>query len=197
MYFFIRICDEILYEEAKWFFLQQWRSDLLVREPSSLIWAYLITQYMRKNWKTQFSFTEWVYSCEELFFSASHSEDMIWIAIDTKKVAIDLEYIRERDESLLQDVHIPDSQYTQRENFYLQWCAKECIVKFLEINNDEMQEMSINAFLRDHHFETNDRVFDSIVLINYRWKEYPIHTTIKDWKVIALLHESGQVYGSF
>ena len=71
------------------------------------------------------------------------------------------------------------------------------IVKFLEINNDEMQEMSIVAFLRDHHLAINDRIFDSIVLINYRWKEYPIHTIIKDWKVIALLHESEQVYGSF
>ena len=191
------MCNDSLYEKAKWFFLQQWRSDLLVREPSSLIWAYLITQYMLKSGKNQFSFMEWVYSCEELFFSASHSEDMIWIAIDTKKVAIDLEYIRERDESLLQDVHIPDSQYTQWENFYLQRCAKECIVKFLEINNDEMQEMSIVAFLRDHHLAINDQIFDSIVLINYRWKEYPIHTTIKDWIVIALLHESGQVYGSF
>jgi hypothetical protein len=71
-----------------------------------------------------------------------------------------LEYIRERDESLLQNVHIPDSQRTQRENFYLQRCAKECIVKYLELNSEEMQEMSISAFLKDHHFETNDRIFD-------------------------------------
>ena len=190
MYFSITIADTALYEEAKWFFLSQWRSDLLVRAPSSLIWAYLVTQYMRKKWKTQFSFMEWVYSCEELFFSLSHSEDMIWMAIDTKKVAVDLEYIRERDESLLKNVHIPDSQYSPWENFYLQRCAKECVVKFLNVNSKEISEMSALAFLREHHFIANDRSFDSIVLIHYRWREFPVHTIIKDWKVFAMLHES-------
>lgn len=190
MYFSISIVDNTLYEEAKWFFLSQWRSDLLVRAPSSLIWAYLVTQYMRKRWKSQFSFMEWVYSCEELFFSLSHSEDMIWMAIDTKKVAIDLEYIRERDESLLKNVRIPDSQYSPRENFYLQRCAKECVVKFLNINSQEMHEMSVIAFLKEQHFIANDRSFDSIVLIHYRWREFPVHTIIKDWKVFAMIHES-------
>ena len=190
MYFYITITDNTLYEQAKSFFLSQGRSDLLVRAPSSLIWAYLITQYMWKRWKTQFSFMEWVYSCEELFFSLSHSEDMIWMAIDTKKVAIDLEYIRERDESLLKNVHIPDSQYGPRENFYLQRCAKECVVKFLNTNSNQMQEMSVIAVLREHHFIANDWSFDSIVLINYRWREFPVHTIIKDGKVFAMLHES-------
>ena len=193
MYFSITLCDNQLYEEAKTFFLQQWRSDLLVRAPSSLIWAYLITQYMRKKWKTSFSFIEWVYSCEELFFSTSHSEDMIWIAVDTKKVAIDLEYVRERNESLLQQVHIPDSQHTPRENFYLQRCAKECVIKFLNLNSKEMQEISVVAFLKDYYYAINDWTLDSIMLINYRWKEYPVHTIVKDWKVLAVLHE-GKLY---
>ena len=69
------------------------------------------------------------------------------MAVDIKKVAVDLEYIRKRDESLLKDVHIPDSQYSPRENFYLQRCAKECVVKFLDINSNEMPEMSVAAFL--------------------------------------------------
>ena len=90
------------------------------------------------------------------------------MAIDTKKVAVDLEYIRERDESLLKNVHIPDSQYGPWENFYLQRCAKECVVKFLDVTNNEMQEMSVTAFLKEQHFIANDRSFDSIVLIHYR-----------------------------
>ena len=195
MYFYVTIVDNSLYEEARWFFLSHWRSDLLVRAPSSLIGSYLITQYMWGKWKTQFSFMEWVYSCEELFFSLSHSEDMIWMAIDTKKVAVDLEYIRERDDSLLKNVHIPDSQYTPRENFYLQRCAKECVVKFLNINSNEMQEMSIIAFLKEQHFIANDWTFDSIILVYYRWKEFPVHTIIKDGKVCAMIHESKK-YGN-
>jgi phosphopantetheinyl transferase len=90
------------------------------------------------------------------------------MAIDTKKVAIDLEYIRERDDSLLKNVRIPDSQYGPWENFYLQWCAKECVIKFLDINSKEMSEMSVMAFLREQHFIANDWSFDSIVLIHYR-----------------------------
>ena len=195
MYFSVTMANDALYQEARWFFLSQWRSDLMVRAPSSLIWAYLVTQYMIKKWKVQFCFMEWVHYCEELFFSLSHSEDMIWMVIDTKKVAVDLEYIRERDESLLKNVHIPDSPYSPRENFYLQWCAKECVVKFLDINSNEMQEMSVVAFLEWHHFVVNDWIFDSMVLIQHRWKEYPVHTIIKDGKVCAMLHEIKK-YGS-
>jgi phosphopantetheinyl transferase len=33
-----------------------------------------------------------------MFFSTSHSNDMIVIAIDSKKVAVDIEYIRPRHE---------------------------------------------------------------------------------------------------
>ena len=90
------------------------------------------------------------------------------MAIDTKKVAVDLEYVRKRDESLLKNVHIPDSPYSPRENFYLQRCAKECVIKFLDINSNEMQEISVVAFLEGHHFVVNDRIFDSIVLMHHR-----------------------------
>ena len=62
MYFSTIICTDQLYQEARWFFLQQWRSDLFYREPSSLVWAYMITQHMYKLWKTWFSFVEWVFS---------------------------------------------------------------------------------------------------------------------------------------
>ena len=43
-----------------------------------------------------------------------------------------------------------------------------------------MEEMSIVAFIRNQHFAIDDWVFDSIVLVNYRGKQYPVHTIIKD-----------------
>jgi phosphopantetheinyl transferase len=46
-----------------------------------------------------------------LYFSTSHSEDLLVIAVDPKRVAVDLEYIRPRDESLLKEVHVPDSPF--------------------------------------------------------------------------------------
>ena len=53
-----------------------------------------------------------------------------------------------------------------------------------------MQEMSVVAFIRNHRYVINDWILDSLILINYRWREYPVHTTIKDGKVFAMLHES-------
>ena len=67
---------------------------------------------------------------------------MLVVAIDTKKVAVDIEYIHPRNESLLQNVRIPDSQYSPRENFYLQWCAKECLVKYLDLTNTETSDVN-------------------------------------------------------
>ena len=196
MYFSLVLCDDLLYQRAKEFFLQQWRSDLMTREENSLIGAYLVTQYMRKNWKVWFSFSEWKYSYEELFFSTSHSEDLVMVAIDTKKIAVDIEYINTRDESLLQNVHVPNSPHTPRENFYIQRCAKECLIKFLNLNIEEMQEMFVCDFICNYHFWIDERNFDSLFILHYRWKEYPVHINLKNNKVLALLQESSDDIGT-
>lgn len=194
MYFSISICNDALYNEARWYFIQQWRSDLLSREPSSLIGAYLVTQEMFKLWKTWFSFVSGVHSYEEMFFSVSHSEDIIAVTIDSKKVAIDLEYIRPRDESLLQNIHIPDSPFWPRENFYVQWCAKECLVKYLDLTSSEMQEMMVKAFMSNQHFVVEWREFTSSIILLYNWKEHPVHINIKDGIVIAFLRQDDYLF---
>lgn len=189
MYFSIIVCNDQLYQEARWYFLQQWRSDLLSRESSSLIWAYIVTQEMFKLWKTWFSFISGVHSYEEMYFSVSHSEDIIAVTIDSKKVAIDLEYIRPRDESLLQNVKIPDSPFSPWENFYLQRCAKECLVKYLDLTSSEMGEMSVKAFLSNHHFPVEWWEFNLLIVLQHRWKEHPVHVNIKDGIVMAFLQQ--------
>jgi hypothetical protein len=103
-----------------------------------------------------------------MFFSTSHSNDMIVIAIDSKKVAVDIEYIHPRHEGLLENSFIPDSSYSQRENFYLQRCAKECLVKYLDITMAEMQEMTITAFFPYHYFAIGERTLNSLMIIHYR-----------------------------
>lgn len=194
MYFSTIICTDQLYQEARWFFLQQWRSDLFYREPSSLVGAYMITQHMYKLWKTWFSFVEWVFSYEELFFSTAHSRDMLVVAVDTKKVAVDIEYIHPRNESLLQNVRIPDSQYSPRENFYLQRCAKECLVKYLDLTNTETSEMTVTAFLPNHFFAVDAWEFNSLIIVHYRWKENPVHLNIKDGIVTAFLRQDDYLF---
>ncbi len=187
MYFSLVICTEALYKKAKRFFIKQWRSDLLDREQNSLIWAYMITQQMWELWKDDFSFSEKVYSYEDLYFSTSHSGDLLAIAIDSKKIAVDVEYAHKRDDSLIQSIYIPNSTLTQRENFYLQWCAKECLVKFLNLSSTDMQDMMIASLVSNHYFIANERTFNFVLILRYMWKEYPVHLNLKDWKVLALL----------
>ena len=194
MYYSMVICDDQLYQEAKWFFLQRWRSDLLSRQPSALVWAYMVTQQMYKLWKSNFSFINWVHYFEEIYFSTSHSRDLLVIAIDSKKVAVDIEYIHPRDESLLQNVHIPDSPFSPRENFYLQRCAKECLVKYLDSTSSQMREMSVTAFMPNHYFAVDAWEFNSLIIINYRWREHPVHLNIKDWIVTAFLRQDDYLF---
>ena len=190
MYLALVMCSDPLYEEAKWFFLQQWRSDLLVKEPNSLIWAYLVTKYMRQNWKPWFSFIDWVYSCEDLYFSTSHSDDVLMIAVNNKKIAVDIEHINPRDESLLRSVRIAKSPYSKRENFYLQRTAKECLVKFLNLTNNEMKDMKIIKFDPHHHYSVDEREFSWLLTLWFRWNEYRVHVDIKNNRVMSLLNES-------
>ena len=194
MYFSITLNSETLYQEARWFFLQQWRSDLLSRSPSGLVWAYLVTQQMHKLGKTHFSFMNWIHVFEDIYFSTSHSRDMIITAVDSKKVAVDLEYIVPRDESLLQTSHVPDSPYSPRENFYLQRCAKECLVKYLDLQSSEISEMSVTAFMPNHYFEVEWWTFNSLVILRYKWREHPVHLDIKDGRVIAFLRQDDYLF---
>jgi len=194
MYYSMVICDDALYQEAKEFFLQQWRSDLLSRTPSGLVWAYLVTQQMYKLWKTNFSFINWVHVFEDVYFSASHSKDLLVLAVDTKKVAVDIEYINTRDESLLKNVHMPDSPYSPRENFYLQRCAKECLVKYLDSTSSQMDEMTVTAFMPNHYFAVDGWEFNSLIIMNYRWREHPVHLNIKEWIVTAFLRQDDYLF---
>lgn len=154
----------------------------------------MVTQQMFKLGKTGFSFIEWAFSYEELYFSTAHSEDLLVVAIDSKKVAVDVEYIKPRDESLLQNVHVPDSSYSPWENFYLQWCAKECLVKYLDLTSSEINEMTVSAFMPNHYFSADGWEFNSLIIIQHRWKENPVHLNIKDWIVMAFLHQDNYYF---
>lgn len=190
MYLWVFLCNENLYQEAKWFFLQEWRSDLLVKEWTSLVWAYIVTQYLRQNWKPNFIFIDGVRTFEDMYFSLSHSEDFLMVAIDNKKVAVDIEMIHSRDVSLLRNVKIPNSPHSKWENFYIQWCAKECIVKFLNLTSDDMKGMKVVKFDPHKHFSVDEWQFESMITLSYKWTEYRVHVDVKNGRVMALLKES-------
>ena len=192
MYLSIVICNDTLYEEAKWFFLQQWRSDLMVKDQNSLIWAYLVTKYLRENWKPNYMFIDGVYTYEEMFFSTSPSDEFLMIAVDNKKVAVDIEMIHHRDVSLLRNIKIPKSPYSKRENFYIQRSAKECLVKFLNLTSNDMKEMKIVKFDPHKHYSVDEWTFEWLLTLWFRWEEYRVHIDIKNSRVMALLKTSSK-----
>jgi hypothetical protein len=63
---------------------------------------------------------------------------------------------------------MPDSPYSPRENFYLQRCAKECLVKYLDSTSTEMDEMTVTAFMPNHYFAVDGWEFNSLIIMNYR-----------------------------
>lgn len=190
MYLSVVLCNENLYEEAKWFFLQQWRSDLMVKDQNSLIWAYLITKYFRENWKPNYMFIDGVYTYEEMFFTTSHSDDFLMLAVDNKKVAVDIEIIHHRDVSLLRNVKIPNSKYSKWENFYIQRCAKECLVKFLDLTSNDMKNMKVSKFDPHKHFSVGDWEFESMITLTFKWEDYRIHVDVKNGRVMAIMKQS-------
>ena len=179
-------CDEKLYQEAKTFFLQQWRSDLLAKTKVSLIWAYKITQYMLQHWKPDFSFINGKYAYEDLFFSTSHSKDDILIVIDTKKVAVDLEYIIPRDSSLLIWMHKINDKFSERENFYIQRCCKECLIKYLDLNAEDMKWMEIKSCEKSEVILDNFQ-FKYVLNLKYWGSSYQIHFDLNWNKIMAIL----------
>jgi hypothetical protein len=91
--------------------------------------------------------------------------DKLFFALDTAKVVVDVEKVVERDEALLKSTW---------EDFYVQWCGKECLVKWLDLKLDEEQKMEVVQ---------ND---DGIV-VNYAGKEYPVQVSIEEGYVYAVM----------
>ena len=187
MYISLTACTEALYNQAREFFLKQWRSDFLSKTKNSLIWRYLVNQYMLDNWKPWFSFEEWIYSYQDLYFSTSYSNDIIAVLIDNKKVAIDIEHLVNRDESLLKDLKILDDSLTEWENFYIQWCWKECLFKYLDLNiHESMNDMSVISIQQENK-KINDINFWLELSISYRWNVYKIDVSVNDDTVLAIM----------
>lgn len=186
MYFSITHIDDNLYNQAKDFFIKQWRSDLLYKKQNSLIWAYLISEYMHKIWKIWFFFQNWIYSYEDLYFSTSHSQDYIAIAIDNKKIAIDIEFIKPRNSILLNDISITDESLWLRENFYLQRCAKECLIKYLNLTSDDMKDININNIIF-YPKMINNNTFNYTINTIYKNQQFNIISSINNNYIITIL----------
>ncbi|MDR2189681.1 MAG: hypothetical protein LBP53_00300 [Candidatus Peribacteria bacterium] len=155
-----------LYHKAKHFFLTHGRSDLLTRPPLSVCGRYLISQSFLQRGISHFIPAEGVFQQGTYYFSTSYAGNQIFLAIDTHKIAVDMEKITARDPSLLSS-----TLTTTREAFYLQRCVKECLVKFLNLPTLE------EAFHQTLLLPTNLSEHPQKLLVPYQGKTY--HASVK------------------
>jgi len=187
MYFSIQEINSNLYNEAKEFFIKNWRSDLLYKKQDSLIWAYLITQYMLNNWKIWFSFQDLIFNYENLYFSTSHSWNLIALAINDKKIAIDLEIIKPRNDTLLKNIPTLNKKLWTRENFCIQRCAKECLIKYLWLNAEHAHDIKINNISFQQNLKIQNHIFNIKTEISYQNHTFYTYELINNNYIIATL----------
>jgi hypothetical protein len=54
--------------------------------------------------------------------------------------------------------------------------------------------MTVTAFMPNHYFPIGAWEFNSLIIMNYRWRENPVHLNIKDWVVMAFLRQDDYLY---
>ncbi|MDR0369810.1 MAG: hypothetical protein LBH96_04850 [Candidatus Peribacteria bacterium] len=84
-----------------------------------------------------------IYTCEPYTYAISHSHNQLFFAVDEQNITVDVEKIIERDEALLYNLPLLNTAFSLWENFYFQWCAKECLVKYLNLRSTQMAQMQV------------------------------------------------------
>lgn len=185
MFLYSVSCNNSLYEEAKNFFISHWRSELLYKTPESLIGAYYVTKEFHKLWYSDFSFKDWIFNHKDLFFSTSHKNWEIVIAIDNKKVAIDLEYIKPISNQLLKNTSLLED-FSPLECFYIQRCCKECLIKYLDLKFEDINNIKL-YHIKDHETKINSFKFNYLWYVKYKNSIYQILMSLNKHTIITIL----------
>lgn len=183
--------DDDLYQQSKDYFLALGRSDFLQKSQLSLCGRYCISRKMAELWYSSFIPEDGVYHCWIYTYSISHSHDQLLFAVDVQPLAVDIEKIIERDTSLLKNISLLKASFSVWENFYFQWCAKECLVKYLNLSATETVNMYIQEFwlLQSYQkdFVISEFWFTYFLVLKYWDQRFSIFL-LKKWDyVFALL----------
>lgn len=183
MQIFIVNCDDSLYKDARKYFLKLGRSDFLNKSKESLCGRFIVSQKMQSLWYSNFVPEDAPYVCDKRFYSISHSDNKIFLAISQKKIAVDLEKIVKRDNSLLKNTSkILDLSLW--ESFYLQRTAKECLIKYLDLTQSEMNEM---IFVFSEHIKVSYFWWISFkTKFSFRKKSFDVFSSF-EWNYIFSL----------
>jgi len=140
-----KITAEIL-KKAEKYFPQKYRENF---SDESLAARFLISQKVKKEFGIENFFPRFKKSgapkiYQNIFFSLSHKESFVAVAIGKQKIGIDLEILKQRDEILWKRFSENEWEILGEKNwrnFYFLWTAKEALIKKLTLDLDALGEI--------------------------------------------------------
>jgi phosphopantetheinyl transferase len=182
---FLSPFSEKEYQKAFFYFPKDYLESL--NKPKESIYArYLISKLVEENSKIKNFLPKidesWVPIFENnIFWSISHKKDLVFVWISDKRLGIDLEIIKKRNKSLLDN--FDDKEYKllwwkNWENFYILWTGKEAVIKYNLWKLDDMENLKL---------EKIKKVEKEIWWINFDKK------LIISWKVVYNLVDKDKV----
>jgi len=179
MHFQIEKTTPEILKKAKKYFPTDYQKKL---SDQSLVTRFLVAQEVEKIWgkknflpKFKPNETPEFDLQKKIYFSISHKKNFVAIIVAQKKIGIDLEIVKIRDENLW-------NIFTENEwkilverhwlNFYFLWTAKEALIKKLELNLDFMKKIFLitkNKNLLNLEFEKKKFVVKIFQKQNLVW----------------------------
>lgn len=131
MQLFLQRVDHNLLWEAQQYFSPDFLSHLSAPYLAQKKIKNLLLQQARSLSESDLLYANQHHAFGEKFFSAAYTRDRFFLALADQKVGVDLEYLRPRDEVLLEKFAADLQMIGQTDWlwFYLLWTAREAILK--------------------------------------------------------------------
>jgi len=186
---------EELYLESKIYFKEKYLKELWEKAnlKESLVSRYLISKiFENKFWIKYFepktdNFWKPIFE-NDLFWSISHKDNLIFVWISDFKIWLDIETIKNRDENLLNIFSLENYNllwWKSWKSFCILWTAKESIIKYRLINFEDINIFELLKVVRKIN-KFCEITFVLELLVNCDWVEYIIYSWTNSNEIFSL-----------
>ena len=147
----------------------------------SLIGRYIVSKHIHQETWVWYNIATWVYQQDKFYFSYAHTDEYVLVAIEERKIWVDLEIIKSRDTSLLHQYHseLEHMDKVTWESFYAMRTAKEALIKFLDLSFNEIESIELVGVSEfDIHY--GDIHFSKTLSLIYHGEKYAVFHGEKD-----------------
>lgn len=129
---------------------------------------------------------------DDIRWSISHTEDMIFIWVALESIWVDTEIYKKRDICLLNyfsKIEYELLWWKNFKNFYIIWTAKESLIKYHLSWLDDIENISLVA-AKVYRIEIDWVSFLWQLILSYRFKYYTIYSGEKAWVVYSFCYDT-------